>query len=42
MKRLTDWLEKVSLAAPAVGMGVFWGVWLIIIGYFFHSLAGGR
>ena len=30
------------VASPTLGSGVFWGVWLIFLGYFFASLKGER
>lgn len=30
------------IATPTVGIGVFWGAWLIGLGFFFHSLTGGK
>ena len=28
------------VASPTVGIGVFWGVWLILVGFFFSRLKG--
>ena len=30
------------VATPRADSAIFWGVWLILIGYFFHSLTGGK
>ena len=30
------------VATPTANNAIFWGVWLILIGYFFSSLTGGN
>lgn len=30
------------IATPTANIAIFWGVWLIMIGYFFQSLTGGK
>ena len=29
------------VASPTVTAGVWWGVWLILIGFFFYVISGG-
>ena len=30
------------VATPTADIAIFWGVWLILIGFFFHRLTGGK